>query len=448
MKESKLALKVCFFISFFILSACSGPEYHKPQVNVPQHWVNKKNSTNKTVKLAELAWWQQFQDPQLNQFISIGSTQSNQVLAAMANLDYAKAQLKQVKLAWIPGINLTSGYSELPYLGNPGYFFGLFPSYVLNISQQLKMQKSASYQVEANQYAKDGVRLTVIAQISGSYFTLLAQTQALQLSNQLLAEQKKLLSFYQWQYKTGVISQDNLDDLKSEIQKTNAQIIMTKHNIVVSKNALHYLLNQNPGDLTLNTSFSKIKTNAVIPGNLPINVLNNRPDVQQAEALLKVANANVGVATSNLLPSISFDNLFMDTAHNNYVNLNEGLVNIPVLAPTAYGQISVNKAQYKSAYINYVNTIRSALRDIENDFSAYNAYSQKLKDNENAYKEEARTCHLSRIRYQQGIESGTQPNQCAIRLTRFAITLNQDKLEKLMALVALYQDLGGGYRET
>lgn len=444
-------------LSAFLFSGtgCSllGPTYVKPKVETPTQWNNHKTDAtkDKNVNLAELAWWKQFNDPQLDGLIyqALQPNNNYNLNIATANLEYAQAQLKQVKLSWIPSMNFWGGYSSLPYLGDAGYFFGLFPNYVLNVFQQIKMQKSAEYQLEASQYAQDSVRLTVIGQVSASYFTLLAQTESLTLYYQLLHDNQRLLALYKRQYEAGIVSEDSLDHLNSDIQKINAQIIVTQHNIHVSKNALRYLMGQNPGNLVLKKSFNQIPSDAIIPGDLPLTVLNNRPDVRQSEALLKTANANIGVATTNLLPSIKLDNLMIESSTaNGYVNLNEAIINIPVVAPTVAGQISASKAQYHAAYSTYVNTIKVALRDVENDFSGYSAYRQKLIYSQKAFTDEQHSCYLNKIRYEQGIDSDVDVTQCAIKLNYLALTLNQDKLEKMMALVALYQDLAGGYQSS
>ena len=198
---------------------------------------------------------------------------------------YAQAQLKQVKLNWIPGMSIIAGYSQMPNIGDPGALFTLFPQYVLNIFQQIKQQQSAQYQVKASSHALDGVRLTLIGQVSASYFTLLAQREAQQIYQHLLHDENKLITLYQSQYRAGLISKDEIDTLTSQIKQTQSQYVITKHNIIVSQNALHFLLNQNPGPLPLKISFNQLNDLKIIPGNLPATVLKNRPDVGEEKSI-------------------------------------------------------------------------------------------------------------------------------------------------------------------
>lgn len=444
-------VKPLFFIVFFVLNACSffDPAYKKPKVDVPAEWSNKAVK-NTTVNFPELAWWKQYQDPELNAFMQAALKYNNNIHLAAANLEYAQAQLKQVQLNWIPGMNIFAGYSQMPNLGDPGTFFGIWPLYAINIMQQIKQQENAEYNVEVSAYQKDGVRLTVIGQVAGSYFTLLAQEESLKLYQQLVAYHEKLVKLYQQQYRAGIIAQDQLDAENRDIQQIKAQMAVVQHNIVVSKNALCYLMNHNPHALHISSDFNKIDSSKIIPGSLPVTVLAQRPDVQQAEASIKAANANRGVAASNLLPSIRLDvfNGYASSFGDNDTALNEAYANIPVINAPVIGQVQASQAQYKAAYIAYVDTVRRALRDVENDLSAYTAYSTQLQENTQALLLENKRCELVASRYRHGIDSEVQVLQCQIQRNTVQWALNQYKLQKMMTIVLLYQDLGGGYREV
>lgn len=446
-----LYLNYCyiFIISLFLFACSTKTGNQSPSIKIPAEWENHYNGirVDDQIFLPELAWWQAYHDTQLNELIDEALKNNNHLAIAIANLDYARGQLKQVQLNWIPGVSIWAGSSQMPNLGDPGYFWGLFPLYTLNIFQQIKKQESAEHQLEASQYAKDGVRLTVIGQVSGAYFTLLAQEQMLTYYEDLLENNQKLLTLYQSQYQTGIISQNKWDQQNSVIHLIQSQIIVTQHNIFVSKNALHYLLNQNPGDMKTKNRFKYINSNTTIPGNFPATVLNNRPDIQESKALLKEANANIGVAQSNLLPSVRLDT-FLGNASNmsGFVTLNEAYANIPVINAPVLGQIESNQAAYKAAYIRYIDTIRKALQEVNDDLSAYSAFSQQLQNNELAWQNKKQQCILVHSRYKNGIDSQVEELTCQINLDEFSLLLTQNKLKKMMAITALYQDLAGGYK--
>ncbi len=424
-----------------------GPTYTKPSLNIPPQWPHQTPvKTDAPANLPDLRWWKQFGSLELNTFIQKALLQNNEPKIAVANIEYARSQLDEVKLNWLPNLTALAGYSQFPILGNPGNVFIAYPLFVVNILQLYKQQKSAQAIYEASIYAKDCVRLVVIAQTAAGFFTLIAQKEALKLYNQLLKDYRDYLHLAQSQYNAGLTSQDNIDRIGRQMKQIQAQIEITQHNIMVSNNALHFLFNENPGFLEVKTSFKHLNSNGVIPGNLPTSVLSYRPDVLKAEALLKAANADVGSVTANLLPTVTLGAyLGAGSSIKGPIRLGEAYINTPVIDLPIFAQISASKARYKAIYIQYIVTVKEALRDVANDLSAYSAYSNQLNINTSALNDEKRRCHLAELRYRHGLDDKIELIKCKIEMDQFELMINQNKLEKMIAIVNLYQNLAGGY---
>ncbi|MFO2975961.1 efflux transporter outer membrane subunit [Legionella pneumophila serogroup 3] len=425
-----------------------GSEYRKPHVNTPQKWPHKYSiQTEQAAYLPDLHWWKQFNSKELNASIQKALQNNHQIHLAMANIESAQGQLQQIQLSWLPNLTGLAGYTQFPVLGNPGTTAIAYPAYIINIFQQYKQQKSAQAILEASIYAQYSARLVVIAQTAASFFTLVAQNEALHLYNKLLKDYRTYLKLTQSQYRSGLISLDNITQIKSHIQRIEAQIKVVQHNIVVTKNALHFLFNENPGDVETKTLFENIDSNQLIPGNLPASVLRVRPDIHEAEALLKAAHADVGAITANLLPGINLGAYLGEGSNvDGAIKLGQAYLNGPIIDLPLFAQVDVSKARYKAIYIKYITTIRKALRDVANDLSAYSTSSQQLNNNLSALSDEKQQCHLAEVRYRHGIDDYLNLIKCQILLDEFKLVINQNKLEKLLSIVTLYQDLGGGYR--
>lgn len=424
-----------------------GPDYKKPNVNIPQKWPDQYPAQAKqSAYLPGLYWWKQFNNQELDDFIQKALHNNYQIHLAMANIESAQSQLEQVKLNWLPNLTALAGYTQFPVLGNPGTTVIAYPAYIVNILQLYKQQKSAKAMLEASIYAKYCANLIVIAQTSAGFFTLIAQNEALNLYNKLLKDYRVYLKLTQSQYHSGLTSLDNITQVQSQIKQIEAQIKITKHNILVSKNALHFLFNENPGDIQVNTPFKNINSSKLIPENLPASVLSARPDVHEAEALLKAAHADVGAITANLLPSINLGAYLGEGSNiKGAIKLGQAYLNGPVIDLPLFAQISIGKARFKTIYIKYVTAIREALRDVANDLSAYSAYSEQLNSNKSALVNEKQLCHLTEVRYRHGIDDNLNWIKCQIKLDQFELMINQNKLEKMLSMVTLYQDLGAGY---
>lgn len=442
-----------------LLSGCSwfSHPYSKPNLQIPKAWNGKDdhvqmNKFNQAESLAKLKWWQQFNDQNLDKIIADALANNNEIQMAMANLTNAQAQLKQVQFGWIPNIPLVLGFSQMWAFNNPGYFLGLFPSYTLNIFSQIKAQDQAKHQVEYSKYMVDSTKLTVIGQAASTYFTLASQERQLQLTQELLKTYQQREIAYRKQFELGLLDVKTVTTATSDVLQIQSQLSILENNISVSQNALRYLTNQNPGKVNLVSSFNKLNIDSIIPGAMPATVLANRPDVNAAEEQLKASNAGVGLAYSNLLPSVQLDDFVAATSPtaggiNNPMGMNmgEAYLNVPLLNPQVYGQIDSSKAQYSKDYYNYEQTVRKALRDVENDLSAHKYFRKSYNSLVQSRTSLQDSCSAEVYKFANGLSNYTDVLECQIELQKSDVSLVQGKLDNLLVIAALYQDLGGGY---
>ncbi len=160
-----------------LLASCSllFPHAEKPHVNIPDRWQMGAVNLDSGENLPYLAWWNQFQDPALNELIEIGLHVNNNVQQARAKLSMAKEELRSVQLSWLPSISGYAGYSDNPAFGAPGAFYGLWPGYfAFNVFMTLARQTSAKIAIDAQRYALQSTKLVLIGQIATSYYIYIA----------------------------------------------------------------------------------------------------------------------------------------------------------------------------------------------------------------------------------------------------------------------------------
>lgn len=450
----KIFLKKAFiFITLLLLTACE-QSYTPTKTNVPSTWVTPDHLyTNTDNNLAYLAWWKTFNDPTLNQLMKRGLIQNNHINTAMANVEAAQGELKRVQLNWLPGLSTNVGYSSFPDLGFPGVLFAVIPSYTMNLFGQIKEQKKAEYELQAMKANRDAVKLAVMGQIATSYFSLSAQTEQLALFQQLDIDLTKLVSIADAIYQGGLTSQIDLEKAKRELSLIKAQERVVQDNIVKSQNALRYLLNENPQNIALAKSFSQLKGNQMIIGSLPLTVIENRPDMIHAANELKASNENIGLAFSNLMPTVQLSLARGEIAtepnggtYGTSIDFNQALLEIPIFQASVYGQMDKAKGLNKASYYRYTDTLRNVFREVNNDLSAHDLYTQRFMDITNAKNNEQRVYDLNEQLYKRGIKSYMALLKSKVKLDSLAIEVNQSKLEQFITIVDLYQALGGGYQ--
>lgn len=434
-----------------ITNSCT--HYPQPLLNVPKQWpVRDANYVNSEQPLACFAWWKQFKDPNLNALIDQALIFNSELKVAMANIEAAQGELKQVQLNWLPEVTGNGGYSSFPYLGFPGVLLNVVPAYTINIFKQIKEQQRAKYELKATEAMYQGVRLALISQIVSHYFSYLSQIEQLTLLHSLEKSLSKLIIISQSMYQGGLYARTNLELAKTELSLIQARERIVRQNIVINANALHYLLDENPGNYPLNNSFKNLNTNHLVIGALPLNIIENRPDLRQAKQELMAANAGVGIAFSNWLPSLNLALARGEIAKKanggqlgQAIHFNQAIAEIPLLRAANYGRFRKAKGLDKASYYRYSDTLRKVLRDVSNSLSAHDLYTKRLKDITRAERELRNAFNLDYSLFKKGIISHFNLIETKVRLDKLAIAVNQHKLEQLLTIVLLYQDLAAGY---
>ena len=442
-----------------VIGACSyNSSYQKPAVPVNAKWsVPLNNLASTESNLPYVAWWQGFNDPTLNQLIESGLVANNGLNMSRGHVEAAEGELKKVQFQWVPDLNFVLGYSNNPATGFPGLVALFAPNYTMNVFSQLKQQKRAEYELAAAKAEDDAVKLDVITQISASYFTYLAEVERKQLLQVLADDITHLADISVKVYQQGLSADQNSLEMRAQVNLIRGEQEVIEQNIVVTRNALRYLINQNPGEMTTQQKFINLQNQHLVPGQLPITVLSNRPDMQLAENKLRASNEGIGLAASQLLPTVQLDFIGGPVAGNNAYNFpsplmqnavdfNDELLKIPALKLSALGEIDKAKGLDKVSYYNYIDTLQKALRNSTNALSANYRLTNKLQQTESAQQQLAKSYNLNERLFQRGIQSKMDTLKSKIALDRIQINVNQDKLQQLLTIVNLYHELAGGYK--
>lgn len=438
----------------FLLAGCNHA-YHKPDVPVTNQWtVSDRNLVTSDEKnLPYIAWWKGFNDPTLDQLIEKGLRYNTSINMSRGHIQAAEGELKKIQYQWIPTVDVMVGYSRNPATGFPGILGVIIPSYILNIAHQIKEQKKAKYVLAQIKAEDDALKLTIIAEITASYFTYLAEVERKRLIHILASDLMQLADISKKVYAGGLTSDIEQQELFSQARVIRGEEEVIERNIVVSRNALRYLINLNPGEIESKVKFLNLNNKQLIPGSLPVTVLENRPDMQVAENRLRASNEGIGLAASNLLPTITLDLIGGKAAGDNRyiwprknVYFNDQLIKAPILKMSVLGEIAQARGLDKVSYFNYVDTLQKALRDTTNALSANDRFTNKLKQTQEAQRYLAKSYELNRRLYKKGIQNYVDMLKTKIILDRININLNEDKLQQLITIVALYQELAGGYK--
>lgn len=452
-------------IVMLALSGCAiwGPNYEKPKIDIPKRWSSTDlRAKISGEKISELAWWNKYHDPLLPRLVDKALERNNTIQSAIGTIYKTKAILQQIQMNWVPTVNAGAGYvsneyqidnvtsSSLPF---PAFTAGFIPNYSLNILQQLRNQEQAEANIAASVAAKNAVRLVVIGQVVGSYFGLREEEFRLSQQKQLVANLESVVDRFSEAHREGLISFYTLQQYQIDLAKAKVEVPVIEYNIVRFGNAIHALLNENPGPIPPGQGYMEMEYRGIVSANLPSTVLKNRPDVVLAEAVLRQSSANIGVNTTFFFPTIRLTTPFglassslsqLTHTQSSYWQY-QGGINMPVLNLGAFGAIKSAKAQYYSDYYAYIETVRNAFATVDSALASHQKTTDSLERIIDYYQTTRARLDNEQARYEGGLIAYPAVLALKVNVNQAAIQAGQTKLAQLMSVVNLYQDLGGGY---
>lgn len=426
------------------------------------------------LNLSHFAWWKKLKDPTLNQLIVHALACNNQIKSAKQTIKQAQAQLKAAQYAWIPTLDATvDGFSgrtwnshikpEGPLAKNTlrsnnfnprfqGYFTGFVPGYTVNILNNISTINASKASLAIQQAQKQATQLSIISQISGTYFMLLGQREQLVLHQLLSKDLRALRQLEQIRFKNGASDLETLMRIDQQIAQEEAQIPQIETVVAQSENTINLLLNKNPGPVSTHNNIMALQLNHLIPRAIPSYVLKNRPDIMIALNNLKLAYAELGIAYSAFFPTISLTGLLGKTSLDltNLLNISTNIwiaqaaASTKVLNPSAYQNVKAAKAGFYAINYEYLHTLRSVFADVDNNLTQEQQNNKSYLHIQKGYLAAKKSYHIAAIQYKEGATDYRTVINAKINLDQTQLRLVQEKAQLLDSMVQLYNALGGG----
>lgn len=447
------------------LPGCTiGPDYLRPLFETPANW---RVDYPQAAQLTNLRWWEQFQDPVLNQLVEKALRQNQDIRIAAERVEQFLGQLQTTRSQFFPqvgyGLDVSRnratevGYTPLPSGTDPWYrlYQGtVSASWQIDLFGRVRRQNEAAQaRVFASEQGRRGTLLTVVSGVAAGYITLRSLDRQLEIARATADNYAGTLRIFQLRFQGGVVSQVEVSQIESQYQQARIAIPQLEQQIAAQENLLSVLLGQNPGPITRGRTLDELVLPVVPPG-LPSSLIERRPDVLQAEQNLVAANANIGVARSLYFPTISITGLLgsVSAASSDFLS---GPAEVAAIAANLSGpiftfgaiegQVRSAEAGERAAMANYQATIINALRDTNDALvgtqkaaDAFVAQQARVK----ALREYAR---LSRLRFENGTASYLDVLYADNELFSAELAAVGAGSDRLVQLIGVYRALGGGW---
>jgi multidrug efflux system outer membrane protein len=416
----------------------------------------------------EIGWRDFLTDPRLQRLVEIALANNRDLHIAALTVAQVQAQYRIQSAALLPQVgafaddsatrNPTGGSSTRGGPVSHTYSVGASAAWELDFFGRLQSLKDdALQQYLASAQGRKAFEILLVSQVADQYLTTLAYDELLAVTARTLATAQASLQLTELQLQGGIGTQLALEQAKTVVEQAKASHSAQVRGRAQAENALVLLLGEPiPDDLPPAVPLSSQTIVADIPAGLPSDLVARRPDVMQAEALLRGANANIGAARAAFFPSISLTGN-LGTASAALGGLFGGgslawsflpALTMPIFQggklqaelDVATVQKDINVAQYEKA-------IQVAFREVADGLAARGTYGDELAPLEREAEAQQRALDLSQLLFKNGVASYLSVLTAQTGLYNAQLNVVSTRLARLDNLVDLYRYLGGGWIE-
>jgi multidrug efflux system outer membrane protein len=294
---------------------------------------------------------------------------------------------------------------------------------------------------------------TLISDVTGTYFLLRELDLELDIARKTRTVAEDGLRLTRLRRDQGVATGLDVRQAEQFLYTATAEIASIERAVAQTENALSVLLGNNPGDIPRGEGLEDFVAPPVPPG-MPSSLLERRPDIRGAEAILIAANARIGAARAQYFPRISLTG-FLGGQSRALSDLFTGPARFWSFAPSATvpifnaGRVRSNvrftEAQQREALLRYEQTIQNAFREVSDALIGYRKTVEQREQQELLVEALRETQRLSTLRYRGGLDSYLQVLDADRNLFQGDLTLARLRQQELEAIVQLYRALGGGW---
>jgi multidrug efflux system outer membrane protein len=450
------------------LAGCAvGPNYKRPALSVPTDYrAAKPSPTEPPSSLGNENWWQVYQDPVLAQMIHTALQQNYDVRIAATRVLEAQAQLGITRANQLPSASVGAGvFSEQnPKVSNT------FPAYQVNAGQlnlsviwnldfwgkYRRQTEEARAQLLGTEWGQRATMSSLVASVATAYFQLRALDSELEISKRTLASRQQSLQLTQVLFSHGGASDLDVSQSEQLVYTASESIPDLERQIEQQENVLSVLLGENPQSIPRGRAITQQPIPASIPAGLPSQLVERRPDVREAEENVVAANAQIGVAKSAFFPSISLTGMggLESNALNQFISApaQSWYAAFSVSQPVFEGGrlrsgLRLARAQWQESVLSYQQTVQDAFEQVSNALVAFQKDREFRGQQELLTQAAQRSDDLSLVLYKQGGASYLQVLTSETNYFSAQLNLVQAQLNERLALVQVYEALGGGWQQ-
>jgi multidrug efflux system outer membrane protein len=451
------------------LQACTvGPSFRRPEVEMPAAWSQGQGAVLAPVSVA---WWKEFRDPILDGLVDKALADNLDVATAAERVLAARGQSRAVRGALLPQLDSRASYAQRQTAGNatgipniPGVEGSLLQagfdaSWEIDLfGGRRRALEAARGDVEAAEYQRGDVTVTVIGEIARHYVELRGAQLELDVARRNLADQRESLAIVRARERGGLTSGLDVARASAQADATSSAIPALEAYVLRSAHRLAVLVGEQPGALAAQLATSKPLPSApaALPAVLPSDLLRRRPDLRAAESRLASATARIGVATADLYPRISLVGAagLASVSASDFFRADSLAWSIgPTISWPIFrgGQIvatiEVRESEARQALIAWRASILAAMEEVENAIVTLDRERQRRAALAAAVRAQLDGVAIAEEQYRRGLRDYLAVLDARRSLFEQQTALARSETSVCVGLVALHKALGGGWED-
>lgn len=439
-------------IVIMLLASCTmGPDYTRPPVSEPKQY-REDLPTGQSV--ADIAWWNLFNDPVLVELIETTIENNRNLRAAIARIAEARASLGIVRSGLYPRLDysVAASYDGTFEEGQDAIDSAaafLNASWQLDLWGRIRRSSEAALQeLLATEEAYRGLTITLVAELANAYLALRDLDNRLSISEQTLRTWQERLDVVQTRYDAGMVSEVDLNQAQIQVYEAEVTVQTFTRLRAQTENAISVLLGRPPEPIERGLALHKQVFPPEIPAGLPSKLLERRPDIIEAERKLHAQTARIGVAEALKFPQF---NLTADLG----AQFDENTTGIFGLGAQLFGpifnagenhrRVDVEVARAEQLLNIYEQTILNAYREVNDAIVAHRTYEAEFESRRRQMEAAQNAAELSWVRYEGGMTSYLEVLDLQRSLFSSQLKASETLQLQLTSVVRVYQALGGGW---
>ncbi|WP_368075440.1 multidrug efflux RND transporter permease subunit [uncultured Muribaculum sp.] len=445
----------------FCLNSCKlGKAYSRPDIDIPQS-IYAENKAD-TLSVADVAWWNIYPDPALQELIKKTLDNNNDLLASKARIKELAASRRIDKSQLLPQLNGNAyvqkealNYGGDSYKNDPEIGLKGGISWEIDLWGNLRwaVEKGTAQYLEAVESSR-ALQVSLIADVASAYFELVALDNELRIVRRTLSARTEAAKIAKLRYEGGLTSETSYQQAQVELARTATYIPRLERDIALKESEISLICGEFPHDIIRTGTLSWYdKEPQSIPVGLSSELIERRPDVRAAEQKLKAANAAVGMAYTNRFPKLSLtaQGGLESEEFANFMRSPMYFLSAGILGPIFDGgkrqaQYRAGQAAYEQQTYAYRNTVIQAFTEARNAIINYRQTAQAAQSWKQLEQSSKTALDLAQLQYINGVVAYLNVLDAQRSYFDAQIGLSNATRDRHLSLISLYKALGGGWR--